>query len=123
MHTGKELSKIKASLRALRAKLETARAWSIVALEPARLRMTRRLHKSLTRLPFYPVEVPERPVPTEENPKLAEKVAEMRLWMKEQGIGEPLARRKPPLAVGLPRAVSRARSAAKRDGGDGLNRA
>jgi hypothetical protein len=123
MRTGKELSKIKTSLEALGAKLETAWARSSEAFAPMRLRMARRLHKSLTRLPFYPVEVPERPVPTEENPKLAEKVAEMRCWMQEHGIGEPLARRKPPLAVGLPRAVSRTPPAAKRQGGDGLNRA
>ena len=39
---------------------------------------------------FHPVQVAERPVPTKEDPRLAKKVEEARLWMKEHGIGDEL---------------------------------
>ncbi len=67
-------------------------AWvqSRKTLRPTGLRMTRALHRSLTRLPYYPVEVAARPVPTETDPRISQKVETARLWMQEHGIGDKL---------------------------------
>jgi len=57
---------------------------------PIRVRTVRRFHDNLRWLPFYPIKVAERPVPTTENPRIAKKVEAARSWMKARGISDDL---------------------------------
>ncbi len=53
-------------------------------------RTARWFRQKMLRQIFHPVHVAERPVPTKEDPRIAKKVEEARLWMKERGIGDEL---------------------------------
>lgn len=76
------------------------------AVGPVPAHVTRWLRTKLMKRSYYhPLEVAERPVPAEEDPRLAQKVEDMRAWMKEQGIEEPPVHRKPPRAVGRDRPI------------------
>jgi hypothetical protein len=92
--TGKRLTKVcRIGLMICRDAGQTVRAVrSSVseAFRPTGLRAARWVRHKLVRLPFYPVEVAKRPVPTEEDPRISRKVEEARLWMKTHGIDDQL---------------------------------